>query len=318
VAESNRSSSRPSRSEKKKVLRAAQITDTNQIPGRADSDGEYGLAGAVTQSETDNDAAQGPAIPAELRTDAPWPALSLLSSLLSDPDWVSEFARINDDLLDAALDLGRYYFLPSYCRFVIDRRWRPALGRLAAHLTAAQEAHDVPPSSPFAIDPDVEEASILATAVLKDAADPAGPTKSIDVALLAIARLLARSRANSPATPPADSPLPVAADRPHGTDRRAAGPAAPGSNDPASAGLVDQIRRQWPRRKLQATLLEFMQDRQSATYVDVEDRVYGGEKTEGGAIEQLARRTNETLLELSANFYFRCGGERVFKDFIPS
>jgi hypothetical protein len=319
VTEINRSSSRPSRPEKKAV-RVAQITDRNQIPGRADSDGEYGLASAVTQTETKNDAAQGPAIPAEMRPDAPCPVLTLRPSLLSDPAWVRDFARIVNDLLDAASDL-RWNNLPSYRVSVIDRRWRPSLDRLAAHLTAAQEAHDVPRRAPCAINPDVEEAFHLATAVLRDASDPTGPTGSIDVALLGIAMLLPQAQANphaTPPVPPADPPPPVAAGRPPATDRRDAGPAALERNDPASAELVDQIRRQRPRRKLQAALVEFMQDRQSATYLDVEHRVYGGEKTEGGAIEQLARRTNDTLLELSASFFFRCGGEHVFKCTTPS
>jgi hypothetical protein len=87
---------------------------------------------------------------------------------------------------------------------------------------------------------------------------------------------------------------------------------------PAPETLAQQIRRRWPRRKLQAALVEYMSDRRSATYDDVAHNVHGDDTTGGGAIEQLVLRTNETLVELGASFYFRCGGEHVFKDPVDS
>jgi hypothetical protein len=110
----------------------------------------------------------------------------------------------------------------------------------------------------------------------------------------------------------------------------AAGPAAPPREDPPAVGpdasasksptpvelveLDNQIRRRWPRRRKQAALVEFMKDRDSASYLEVAKNVYDDDTTGGGAIEQLVLRTNETLVELGASFYFHSGGEYIFKD----
>lgn len=89
---------------------------------------------------------------------------------------------------------------------------------------------------------------------------------------------------------------------------------APGNNPAGPAELADEIRRRWPRRKLQAVLVEQMGQRSQATYFDVASDVYGDTSTDGGAIEQLVIRTNESLVELGASFYFRYGGERIFRE----
>ena len=87
---------------------------------------------------------------------------------------------------------------------------------------------------------------------------------------------------------------------------------------PACGSLADQILRRWPRRRLQAALVAYMEGHVSASYLDVASQVYGDDTTGGGAIEQLVIRTNESLVDMTASIYFRCGGEHVFKDVVQS
>ena len=82
-------------------------------------------------------------------------------------------------------------------------------------------------------------------------------------------------------------------------------------------GLDDRIRRCWPRRKLQAELVKYMADRESASYLEVANGVHGDDATGGDAIEKLVGRTNESLVALDTPVRFRCGGEHVYRESIP-
>jgi hypothetical protein len=111
-------------------------------------------------------------------------------------------------------------------------------------------------------------------------------------------------RNGTPADPAAVPPV----------DRHAGESTAAGEERRTAVSLADQIQRRWPRKKKQAELVKYMSDRDSASYADVASSVYGDDLTDGGAIEQLVLRTNETLVELGASFHLRFGAEHVFKD----
>ncbi len=81
--------------------------------------------------------------------------------------------------------------------------------------------------------------------------------------------------------------------------------------------LCDQVRRLRPRAKLPALLVELMEDCELVTYSEVEEKVYGGDKTDSGTIKQLVHRTNEALKELPTCVYFTCGSEHVHKHRSP-
>jgi hypothetical protein len=61
-----------------------------------------------------------------------------------------------------------------------------------------------------------------------------------------------------------------------------------------------------------------MDDRDLSSYLDVAKAVFDDDAKSGDAIEQLVLRTNDSLTELGASFYFRCGGEHVFKELVES
>jgi hypothetical protein len=84
-----------------------------------------------------------------------------------------------------------------------------------------------------------------------------------------------------------------------------------------SESLSDQIRRKWPRRKLQAALVKYMEDRESASYLEIAKGVHGDDLTDRGAIEQLVMRTNDTLTELHVTITYRYGAEHVYKEVAP-
>ncbi|CAN5898932.1 hypothetical protein BH23PLA1_BH23PLA1_27120 [soil metagenome] len=81
--------------------------------------------------------------------------------------------------------------------------------------------------------------------------------------------------------------------------------------------LADRIRHAKPRAKLQAALVDAMRNRKAASYAAIAHDVYGDDSTGGDAIEQLVKRTNNTLVDLLSPIRFRCGGEYVFKDISP-
>jgi hypothetical protein len=91
---------------------------------------------------------------------------------------------------------------------------------------------------------------------------------------------------------------------------------SPGKENKSSGNprsLCDQVRRSKPRATLQAQLVAFMEDRESAPYLAVAENVYGDTATDGLTIKQLVVRTNATLKEIGARVSFRCGSEHVHK-----
>jgi hypothetical protein len=140
-------------------------------------------------------------------------------------------------------------------------------------------------------------------------------------------RMLGEPEAAAGAPPVRSFPEPTAPSDPTEGDQTGPTAAGPGRTPPVDRQLADadapetlaqQIRRRWPRKKLQAALIEYMSDRRAASYADVGDAVYGDSGTDGATIEQLVIRTNETLVELGASFYLHCGAEHVFKDPVES
>ena len=86
--------------------------------------------------------------------------------------------------------------------------------------------------------------------------------------------------------------------------------------------LGGEIRRRWPRRNLQARLLECLAGRDAATYEEIAEHVYDDEETSDEAIEQLVLRANDTLTELDPliaprpGVYLRYGASTVYADCI--
>jgi hypothetical protein len=60
-----------------------------------------------------------------------------------------------------------------------------------------------------------------------------------------------------------------------------------------------------------------MENRESATCRNIATEVYGDDLTDDSAIEQMARRTNETLVEMRVPIMYRCGAGRIYKEVAP-
>jgi len=81
--------------------------------------------------------------------------------------------------------------------------------------------------------------------------------------------------------------------------------------------LSDRVRRERPRAKYQALLIDVAKPGLLVSYAEIAERVYGDECTSGEAIEKLVDRTNETLVDLGERARFRYGGENVWRDDSP-
>jgi hypothetical protein len=126
-------------------------------------------------------------------------------NLLADPEWISTFRRLVDELLSAARDLERFPGMPSYHNTILSSRWRPYHKKLATHLWRAADA-SAKGSGSGAVDKDLWEAYQLAYAMMDDIATKSqvnpDVTSSLIMALKRVKKLLARSKAAS-APPPA-------------------------------------------------------------------------------------------------------------------
>jgi hypothetical protein len=81
--------------------------------------------------------------------------------------------------------------------------------------------------------------------------------------------------------------------------------------------LSDRVRRERPRAKYQALLIDVAKPGLLVSYAEIAERVYGDESTSGEAIEKLVDRANETLVDLGERARFRYGGENVWRDDSP-
>jgi hypothetical protein len=96
------------------------------------------------------------------------------------------------------------------------------------------------------------------------------------------------------------------------TEREQAGPPPPTSPpvDP-----LRELRRQ--RKPTRAALVEYMWDRDSATYEEIATHVHGDVQTSGDAIWKNVQRTNEDLAEMAFPIRYRCASSMVHKETPP-
>jgi hypothetical protein len=80
-----------------------------------------------------------------------------------------------------------------------------------------------------------------------------------------------------------------------------------------SADLANALKKRHPRARTQILLVEYMEDRRSATFQEIAEHVHDDPETSDEAIRQNVTRTNESLADLQAPGRFRVRSGRVLK-----
>ena len=81
----------------------------------------------------------------------------------------------------------------------------------------------------------------------------------------------------------------------------------------APADHVTRMRKAHPRASCQIALVEYMSNRETASFDDIAHHVHGDGETTGDAVRSNVKRTNEGLAGLEIAVRFECGASHVVK-----
>ena len=118
-----------------------------------------------------------------------------------------------------------------------------------------------------------------------------------------------QSQEPAPSGAATNAPLPTAA-APSESGRE-----SEASRNPLPVDLVSVLKRR--RATTQATFVEFMMSRVSASFEEIAERVHGDSETEDATIRQLVKRVNESMSELKLSTRYASATSRVFKEVSP-
>jgi hypothetical protein len=236
--------------------------------------------------------------PSEARDEHPTVWSVHTSPLLNDPEWLAGFRNYIATLRDTARDLeaaGRQ--MPNYRASTILTRWNPFCDGLRAHvLRVVEDYHRGVHSGPraYSLNRDIAEAYRLACFALDEiamSADGVIPASMLEHihSLLDKAEVAAR-------TPTPDPP-----------------PKQPAFSAPADP--VSKSRRR--KGGLPTALIDYMKDRESATYDEIAFHLHGDKQASESAIRKNVERANKELGATASPIRYRCGSSTVYKETSP-